>query len=547
MCEKKLVMVFILFISAWLFPTGCQKDFTGSQNLHSEVQVTGSESAKASVTLVLQTGDKDAKSSIVANPTGTQILIECSLYSIMGDGSTQVVTLKKQATTTGTEATLTFDSLPVKATLAKLSLTGGNVGGYKNFRGGIDLVTGPNQLVLQAEGTKSSQDIIGYALEKLVLNNNLLAQVKTGAVARIANSVAGINTQTTDPYATIEGLLPGLVGTPATPTFSRGTAKQLASDGNFPGIVYDGTRLVISYGKNKNLYIQTFDTNFQSLGAETAVTSSSDPEIGIGVTDHKHIFLSNNHYMVFSTVGDDDLYLIKLDASLNRVGTIVKVVENSTTTRTNDMMLGTDGTSIFVGQYRPSNLNSNEPTGHLIKVYDASLNLKGSDVAANSPTHNNPAAFINFNGLFHLIAPSGPVFNATVPTQRDLLLCRFNNDWSPYSTSATKLIDSKTLTHTTDGDGIWMATGLAYDSPSGLMLTGHTFVYGAGGSDTGPLYFRVFDSNNGFTQVFSEKMVDSNTANRAHFLLLNNELFVTYDDNSGGPYVIYGFKYTINR
>lgn len=331
-----------------------------------------------------------------------------------------------------------------------------------------------------------------------------------------------------------------------TATFTKGAAALLESNAVFPGIVHDGTRLVISYAKNNHLYVRPYDTDFQPLADEIPVTLSTDAEVGAGVTDHKHIFFQNEHYLLFSTIGDADLYLVKLDSSLNRSGSIVTVTSNSTSTATNDMLLGTDGTNILTGEFRPPNAAENYMgSGHLIKKFDTNLTYLSEMVVIN-PRHTNTAALVNVGEYLYLVAPSSPVIGGAFHTQRNLLLMIFDHAWNATSQTATTLVDSNTLTHVAEGDGIWMSTGLVYDSVSNLLMVGHTFVNGAGGSDSGSIWFRVFDATN-YTAVFSEKMVDSTAANRAHFLLSGDTLYVLYDEKiSGIPYV-FGMKYSISR
>ena len=328
------------------------------------------------------------------------------------------------------------------------------------------------------------------------------------------------------------------------PTFTKGDAVLLEENAIFPGIVYDNTNLYISYGKNNHLFIRAYDENFTALADEIQITTDADQEVGDGVTDHKHIFFQNAHYLLFSTIGDDDLYLIKMDKNLTRVGSIITVTSDSANTRTNDMILGTVGSKIITGQFRPSNLNKNETSGHLIKEYDTSLNQVGSDIVINPFGHANTASFTTFNDTVYFVAPSTPV-GAEIVTQRNLLLIRYNSLWTSLDISANVLVDGSTLAHISDGDGIWMSTGSAYDETSNLILVGHTFVNGAKGSDSGVIYFRVFDTS--FSEVFSEVMVQSEFANRAHFLLLEDILYVVYDDSTTHSPKIYGLKYTIIR
>ena len=47
---------------------------------------------------------------------------------------------------------------------------------------------------------------------------------------------------------------------------------------------------------------------------------------------------------------------------------MVTVASGSTTTKTNDMIPGTDGSLIQTGQFRLGNLNNNESYGHLFRL-----------------------------------------------------------------------------------------------------------------------------------------------------------------------------------
>ena len=323
-------------------------------------------------------------------------------------------------------------------------------------------------------------------------------------------------------------------------TLTKGSAVELASSSNFAGIVFDGSHIIVSYGKQNDLFVRSFDTDFQAVSEEMQITSVAD------VTDHKHIYVNNEHYIIYSTIGDDALYLFKLDSNLQPTGSVVTVTEDSTTTKTNDMLLASDGTTLFAGQYRPSDLNNFENSGHLIKRYDTNLNALAADVTANDHSHVNTASLIFIAPYFYLIAPSTPVVNGLVDTERDLILVRYDSSWTVIGSSSLTLVESSAHTHTSNGDGIWMSTGAAYDTQSNSLLVGYTFADGAQGSDNGNIYLRVFNGTT-LAQTHFDTISSSGHANRAHFLLVNDTLYVVYDDNTSGSPVIYGLKYTITR
>ncbi|MBV6340866.1 FG-GAP repeat domain-containing protein [Candidatus Magnetobacterium casense] len=175
------------------------------------------------------------------------------------------------------------------------------------------------------------------------------------------------------------------------------------------------------------------------------------------------------------------------------------------------------------------------------KRYDADLNYIAPDIVANAFAHTNTASIGLIRDMIYIVAPSTPIQGGQVRTQRNLLLLRFDKTtWAAKDSTAITLVDSNSMTHANDGDGIWMSTGLTYDTGNACMFVGHTFSNGAGGSDGGDIYLRVFDGNT-LTQTYSEVMVSSTSANRVHFLLGDNTLYAVYDENA----VIKALKYTL--
>src|SRR3989339_2281544 len=131
--------------------------------------------------------------------------------------------------------------------------------------------------------------------------------------------------------------------------------------------VYDGTNLVVSSESGGVIKVGKFDLSLNEVASHaTTVADSSDTANNDSIADHKHIFQNGYHYMVFSTAGGGQggyLYLLKLDADLNRVG--ITTVE-SDGSATNDMFLVGDGTYIYVGKFLPG-------TGHKVYKYDSNL------------------------------------------------------------------------------------------------------------------------------------------------------------------------------
>ena len=90
-----------------------------------------------------------------------------------------------------------------------------------------------------------------------------------------------------------------------------------------------------------------------------------------------------------------------------------------------------------------------------------------------------------------------------------------------------------------------MPTGFAYDEQGGQLLLGYTFnLRGEHNTDAGRIEFAVIDVDT-FEITYTDIVVDSTTATRAHFLLNDDVLFVIYDDAKSGSPDIYGMTIDI--
>src|SRR3990172_2625476 len=88
--------------------------------------------------------------------------------------------------------------------------------------------------------------------------------------------------------------------------------------------VYDGTNIVVSSESGGVIKAGKFDLSLNEVASHaTTVADTADTANNDSIADHKHIFQNGYHYLVFSTAGGGQggyLYLLKLDADLNRVG-----------------------------------------------------------------------------------------------------------------------------------------------------------------------------------------------------------------------------------
>ena len=272
--------------------------------------------------------------------------------------------------------------------------------------------------------------------------------------------------------------------------------------------VYDGTNIVVSSESGGVIKLGKFDLSLNEVTSHaTTVADTSDTANNDSIADHKHIFQNGYHYMVFSTAGGGQggyLYLLKLDADLNRVGVTTVVSDGSAT---NDMFLVGDGTYIYVGKFLPG-------TGHTVYKYDSNLyKLDSYTIGGGTNTHANGAAAVYTNNQFHLVAPF-----TLAPGQNDeFYRIIFDNDWIVVKNKTTILSDAGMLS---------IVSALSVE-PNSQEFIIH---YGRGSSDAGgPLYRAVYDSD---WNLLSNIQVIDGTWTRPHSVIVNDTLYVGYDGSS---------------
>ena len=272
--------------------------------------------------------------------------------------------------------------------------------------------------------------------------------------------------------------------------------------------VYDGTNIVVSSESGGVIKAGKFDLSLNEVASHaTTVADTADTANNDSIADHKHIFQNGYHYLVFSTAGSGQggyLYLLKLDADLNRVG--ITTVE-SDGSATNDMFLVGDGTYIYVGKFLPG-------TGHKVYKYDSNLtNLDSYTIGGGTNTHANGAAAVYTNNQFHLVAPF-----TLAPGQNDeFYRIIFDNGWNVVKNKTTILSDEGMLS---------IVSALSVE-PNSQEFIIH---YGRGSSDAGgPLYRAVYDSD---WNLLSNTQVIDGTWTRPHSVIVNDTLYVGYDGSS---------------
>jgi len=287
------------------------------------------------------------------------------------------------------------------------------------------------------------------------------------------------------------------------------------------GVISDnGTSLSVTTsaisGVRPHLFLRKLNSSLQTQGSVVALTTDADPQAVEGITDHKHVFLNANHFVAFSTTGDQNLYLFKTDANGVRVGSIVTVVQGSTDP-TNDMILATDGTTLFVLHFKP-------PTQHWVYKFTQNLQFLGPRTETSTLLpHNNIGAAVYENGVFEMVTGNNFGFGA------DVIRTRWNADFTAVGDPVQTLIDSD------PGYGHWFSTGLAWDAGHSFWFAGYHRLE-PGDVLIEDAHLEIATLNSSF-QVLERRRVSEADRHRPHFAVRDGFLFMTYDARGNGVFV----------
>jgi hypothetical protein len=275
--------------------------------------------------------------------------------------------------------------------------------------------------------------------------------------------------------------------------------------------VWDGQHIVVTYARQQALWARRYDRNLNSVGDAVRVTARADP----AVTDHKHIFLNGMHFVAYSTPGDAELYLLKLDSDLNRLG-FVPVVEGTTRERTNDMLLGTDGQRLLVGRFCPC---KEAGIGHVFTVFDQNLIRVGSEVDLLEPRHTNMASITFADGAYHILS-----FRRLRVSDQSSPSSLLQLDVDPVTLAA---LGQGNIVKRHDTEFYHASTGLVYDSTRQVYYG--SYIRGSNMWGAGAVVVEVFDAHN----WESLASIDVAEGNRPHLALVDADTLVVGWDEPG--------------
>ncbi|GIV27556.1 MAG: hypothetical protein KatS3mg027_1370 [Bacteroidia bacterium] len=260
-------------------------------------------------------------------------------------------------------------------------------------------------------------------------------------------------------------------------------------------------------------------TNISQSSSLKQLTFDSDFTSIPNLTDHKSIVLNNEIFIAFSTIGDQDLYLFKTDINGNRIGNIVTVVSGSPDP-TNDMILVTDGTYIYVLHFDP-------PDQHHVYKFNTNLVSVSSPFSTSNNGHNNLGNAIFMNNIFYMFTGSGFGFNS------NLRYTSWNNNWGS--------MNSQDILTSIGGDGNFFSTGVVFDNVNLRWYIAMNHINS--GQSIGQEHIDLLAFDNSFN-LLERNHITSTGSFRPHLVLKNGYLYLTYDRNGSGVYLI---KYQVQN
>lgn len=282
----------------------------------------------------------------------------------------------------------------------------------------------------------------------------------------------------------------------------------------------DDDKMALTVSRGNIIYFQYINENLERVTDQVAVYGDEDdlPQI----VDHKTVFWKDHYYITFSSAGDRQLYLVKLDQQGTRVGDIIKIYDqddrpaNEPGKPTNDMIMVATDDVLYVGHFIPANQ-------HYIHAFDADLNRVEDPFATDGIlAHNNVGGALFANEKIHLF--TGTMFGA----DSDLILTRWDNNFGPFDEEVKTLIDSEA------GHANWFATGVAFDAETEYWYVGFQHLYPGEVLDEEHVDLAVFDK---CFNLIDRIEVSSKRHYRPHLLIKNGVLYMAYDKGGQGVFI----------
>lgn len=279
-------------------------------------------------------------------------------------------------------------------------------------------------------------------------------------------------------------------------------------------------QMALTVSRGNIIYFQYINNELERITDQVAVYGEEDnlPQI----VDHKTVFWKDHYFITFSSAGDRQLYLVKLDQQGVRVGEIIKIYDQDDRPAdepgkpTNDMIMVATDQVLFVGHFIPANQ-------HYIHAFDVDLNRVEDPFPTDGVlAHNNVGGAIFVDEKIHLF--TGSMFGG----DSDLILTRWNDQFAPFDDEVKTLIESD------QGHANWFATGVAFDPETEYWYVGFQHLYPGEVLDEEHVDLAVFDK---CFNLIDRIEVSDKRHYRPHLLIQNGLLYLAYDKGGQGVFI----------
>ncbi len=272
------------------------------------------------------------------------------------------------------------------------------------------------------------------------------------------------------------------------------------------GLSYDGETVRFTTMNATQLQLHRWDAALEPVGEVVQLTTSEDTPEGQGIADHAHLWIDDHLYVAYCTGDARNLYLLKVDAEGERVGSIAAVAENATGL-TNDMHLASDGESITVWW-------GDSGFEHWVRRYDFDLNPLEEAFAVH-PLEPIPqlGSTVWHDGQFLKFTGDGP--------QRNLIVSRWDADHAPEEEFAQVVVPSE------NNEWNWFSSGSAFDVERGVWFLAFNHMEDGQAADTDAT-IRLAAFTEDFELLWADEVTGPGMT-RPHLAVVEDTLLLSYD------------------
>ncbi len=162
---------------------------TGNANLRFEIAVR-------------QDTDPSGPRATIKSAKATPAQVTCTVTSVNLRGAGQRTLRQEQTVSVSSSGTavVTFQNLPELPTIGQVSITGGDVDGYTDFKGAVDLHAGANTMVVNPVGSRMINEVAAHIVSNCINSDDMIANAPAN-LAEVARQVAtGIDRTASDTY-----------------------------------------------------------------------------------------------------------------------------------------------------------------------------------------------------------------------------------------------------------------------------------------------------------------------------------------------------------